>query len=71
MIVFQDIMARLNEKGWTSYKLRKGSILPEGTLTRLRHGQPITTETIDTLCRLCDCQPGDLMRYEPDEKEGV
>ena len=63
MIVFTDVMERLEKHGWTTYKLRKEFILSESTLTRIRKNQPVTTETIDTLCRLCHCQPGDLMRY--------
>ena len=69
MIVFVDIMQKLSDAGWSSYRLRRERKLPEGTITRLRHGQPITTETIDVLCCLCNCQPGDLIRYEPGEGE--
>ena len=36
------------------------------TLQRLRHDKPITTETLGRLCRIMDCQPGDLIEYIPD-----
>lgn len=68
MIVFMDIMQQLADAGWTSYRLRMEKILPEGTITRLRKSQPITTSTIDTLCRLIGCQPGDLIRFVPDDQ---
>lgn len=69
MIVFGPIMQMLSEHGYSSYRLRKERLLPEGTLSRLRNGSPINTTTIDTICRLCDCQPGDIMRYVPDQRE--
>lgn len=70
MIVFVNILERLADSGWTSYQLRKHHVLPEGTLTRLRNGQSITLSTVDKICELCGCQPGDILRYEPGKGEG-
>lgn len=64
MIVFNDVFKLLAANGWSTYRLVKERVLGNSTITRLRLGLPVTTETIDTLCRLCRCQPGDLMRYE-------
>lgn len=69
MIRFVDIMQKLADHGYSSYELRRKKILSEGTMTRLRNEEPITTVTIDTVCRLCECQPGDLMSWEPDPEE--
>lgn len=69
MIAFANIMQLLTQNGWSSYRLRKERLLSEGTMSRLRNGQPITTETIDTICRLCRCQPGDLIRWVPDDQD--
>lgn len=68
MIVFADIMQLLARSGWSSYRIRRERVLSEGTMTRIRNGQPITTETIDTICRLCGCQPGDLIHWAPDQE---
>lgn len=64
MIIFNDILGMLKAAGYSTYRLRKDQILPESTIQSLRDGRPITTETIEKLCRLLNCQPGDLMRYE-------
>ena len=69
MIIFGPIMKMLSENGWTSYRIRNEKVLPEGTLSRIRSGKPITTSTIDTICRLCHCQPGDILRYAPDSRK--
>lgn len=68
MIVFADILGLLSENGWSTYRLRQEKALSESTITRLRKQESITTVTIDKLCELCNCQPGDLMRYVPDEQ---
>ena len=64
MIVYNDILGKLKEAGYTTYRLRKEKILPDSIVQRLRDGRPITTDTLDTICTLLDCQPGDLIRFE-------
>lgn len=66
MIVFNDILKLLKDNGWSAYRLSKERIISNGTISRLRNRQSVSTDTIDTICRLCDCQPGDIMRYEKD-----
>lgn len=68
MIVFEDIMEMLSRRGWSSYRLRNEKILSESIMTRLRSKESITTNTIDKLCELLDCQPGDLIHYVPNEQ---
>lgn len=65
MIVYNNIVERLADAGYSTYKIRKDKLLSESTMQKLRSGGTVTTETIDTLCRLLDCQPGDLMAYIP------
>lgn len=64
MIVYNNILDKLKEAGYTTYRLRKEKILPDSIVQRLRDGRPITTDTLDTICTLLNCQPGDLIRFE-------
>lgn len=64
MIVFVDLLQLLKDNGWSTYQLRKEKIISNGTLMRIKKKQSISTETIGTICKLCHCQPGDLMHYE-------
>ena len=68
MIIYNNILGRLAENGYTSYRLVKSGLIPSSTLDRIRKGQPINTGTIDTICRLCECQPGDLLIWKQDER---
>ncbi len=62
-----DIMQALKEKGYSSYKLRVDKIISESTMTKFRsNDSKITVENLNTICRLLNCQPGDLLEYVPD-----
>ena len=61
-----DILADLKEKGITTYKIRQEKILSESTVQKLRASKGVSWENLETLCRLLDCQPGDLMEYIKD-----
>lgn len=42
----------------------------QGTLTALKNGTGgLDSKTIAKLCKVLNCQPGDLMEYIPDETE--
>lgn len=69
MLVFKDPLKLLSDSGWSTYKLIKERQLPNGTIDRLRKGKAITTDTVEVICRLCDCQPNDFLRHVPDAKE--
>ena len=58
-----DVLTALKEKGITTYQIRKDRLLSESTVQKLRAGIGISWENIETLCRLLECQPGDLMEY--------
>ena len=58
-----DVVAALKDKGYTSYKLRQEKLLSESTIQKLRSGKGVSWENIEMLCRLLDCQPGDLLEY--------
>lgn len=61
-----DILAFLNDHGFTTYKLRKERLLSEGAIQSIRTGKPISWANIEQLCRLLDCQPGEILEYIQD-----
>ena len=64
-----DVMAALKERGYSSTKIREDRLIGQSYLQQLRHGELVSWKTIDTLCMLLDCQPGDLMEYVKDSAE--
>lgn len=61
-----DIMERLKDKGYSSYKLRQQKIFGEATMTKFRNKEHINFDNLNILCRLLECQPGDIIEYTPD-----
>ena len=68
MLVYLDILKLLSDHGWSTYRLQKEGQMGNGTIIQIRTGKPISTTTIDTICRLCNCQPGDILKYVPGEE---
>lgn len=62
-----DILEALKAKGYSTYSLRREKVLSESTIQKLRKGEGIAWDNIETLCRLLDCQPADLMEYVKDD----
>jgi len=63
---YSKLFRLMQEKGLTTYRIRKDKIISEGTLQKLREGKSVTTEAIASLCKALDCQPGDIMEYVDD-----
>ena len=61
-----DVLAALKEKGITTYQIRKDRLLSESTVQKLRAGIGVSWENLETLCRLLDCQPYDLIEFVKD-----
>ena len=68
-ISYDKLFKLLDEKGWTTYKIRQEKLIGQGTLTALKNGTGgLDSKTISRLCKVLDCQPGDIMEYVPDEQ---
>lgn len=59
-----DILAALKDAGYSSTRIRNEKIMGQATLTQLRRGQLVSWMNIETICRLLNCQPGDILEYE-------
>lgn len=62
-----DILNALKAKGYSTYFLRTEKILGEATIQKIRKKELVSWKNISTLCKLLDCQPGDLLEYIKDE----
>ena len=59
-----DVLEALSKAGYTSYRLRKDKIMGERTIQQLRTGQSVSWATIALICKLLNCQPGDILGYK-------
>ena len=58
-----DILAELKKKGYSSTRIREEKLIGQSYLQQLRRGELVSWKTLDTICSLLDCQPGDMMEY--------
>lgn len=59
-----DVLASLKEKGYNTTRLRKEKLLAESTIQQLRENKLVSWANVDRLCRLLECQVGDILKYE-------
>ncbi len=67
LISYSPFYRTLFEKGVTEYHLIYKQGVTANTLHRMKHGKPITTTTLNTLCEILNCRVEDVLEYVPDE----
>ena len=71
MIKYDKLFLALDEAGINSTKIKKEGIMSLNAYYGIRQGiLNLTLSTIDKLCGLLQCQPGDLVEWVPDEDGG-
>ena len=68
-IIYNKLLKKMDEQGITSYTLKKDNIIGQATFKKIKDGGDIDTRTISKLCKLLNCQPGDILEYVEDENE--
>ena len=69
-IRYDKLFALLKEKGYSTYRIRQEKLIGQGTLTALRNSTGgLDAKTINRLCAVLQCQPGDIMEYVEGEAE--
>ena len=63
-----NVLQALKEKGYNTTRIRRENILSQSTLQKLREGKPLASSNIDTICGLLECQPGDFIKWVPDDE---
>ena len=67
MISYEPFYETLKEKNMTTYKLIKDYNISRSLLDRLKHNKPLSTVTIDDLCRILHCKVENIMEYIENE----
>ena len=64
MIVYTPLWETMKKKGITTYTLINKYNISSSTINRLRHNQGVTTQLIDDLCIILDCNVEDIIKFE-------
>ena len=51
----------------SSTRIREEKLIGQSYLQQLRRGELVSWKTLDTICALLECQPGDLIEFQKEE----
>ena len=66
MISYEPLWKTMKEKGATTYTLQyKGGKhnISSSTIRRLKAGESVSTNTLDSLCKILQCNISDVIQY--------
>ena len=68
LISYAPFYETLLSKGITEYQLIYKQGMSANTLHRIKHGEAISTKTLNLLCELLCCEVSDIIKYIPNEE---
>ena len=69
IIVNIDVMLAKRKMSVTELSEKLGITMANVSILKNGKAKAVKIETINKLCKVLDCQPGDLFAYEEDEEE--
>lgn len=67
MITYEKLFLILQEKGLNKAWLRKNGLTPTAVDWLIKN-KDVKISTINRLCNLLDCEPGDILSYTKDKE---
>ncbi len=61
-----DVMLARRKMSLTELSQRVGITLANLSILKTGKARAVLFQTLDAICRALDCQPGDILVYEPD-----
>lgn len=71
MITYHPFWQTLKTSSETTYTLIHHHNISSSTIDRLRKHQPLTTNTLNELCRILHCDVSDIIDYRPSDEESA
>ena len=69
MISYRPFWVTLRASSESTYTLIKNHRISSSTIDKLRKNRPLTTTTINDLCRILKCPVQDVLEYLPSEDD--
>ena len=69
MISYAPLWETMKRKNATTYTVQVKGEISSSTVRRLKANESVSTNTLDALCRILDCELDDIIAYLPDETE--
>lgn len=69
MICYRPFWETLRKSSESTYTLIKNHKISSATIDKLRKNRPITTTTLNDLCRILDCPVEGILEYIPSDDD--
>jgi putative transcriptional regulator len=66
IIVNLDVMMAKRKMSLNTLSDRVGLTLSNLSILKQGHAKAIRFSTLEAICQVLDCQPGDILEYQPD-----
>jgi putative transcriptional regulator len=68
-----DLEPILEKRGRSFYWLAKEAEINQSLMSRMRHGKVkgVTFKTLDSICTVLECEPGDIIKRVSESKRGT
>ena len=64
-----DIMEELKKRGYDSKKIKSSGLLSQATITNIKKGGNINTDTLNKICLVLRLQPSDVIEIVATDEE--
>ena len=64
MIIYNKLWVTMKKKGISTYRLRESHGFNTKTIAKLRQNGTVTTQTLNKLCSIFDCDISDIAEYK-------
>ncbi len=72
MILYKmDVLKELKKAGYNQTILRQRKLLSQATITALRNGDAVGIKSLNNICLLLRCQPGDVIECKATNDEKI
>lgn len=66
MISYEPLWETMRRRHATTYTLQVKGGISSSTVRRLKAGESVSTNTLDALCRVLQCEVEDILCYQED-----
>lgn len=71
MILYTPFWNTLSQSRETTYTLIHHHRISSSTIDKLRNNKPVTTTTLNDLCRILNCSVSEILEYIPSDNDQI
>lgn len=69
MISYMPLWETMKKRGATTYTLQVKGAISSSTIRRLKANESVSTNTLEALCKILDCDLKDVIAYLPEQEK--